>query len=83
MGVATPKTNHIAQETRHLKSKEVDNNCAIRPALNKDDEQDITRVLNLFPEYHNLFHQTQVIMMSGDGSLPLQYRHFIAIMASR
>ena len=83
MGVATPKTNHIAQETRHFKSKEVDNKAAIKPALDKDDEQDITRVLNLFPEYHNLFNQTRVIMMSGDGSLPLQYRHFIAIMASR
>ena len=46
-------------------------------------EQDLTRVLELYPEYYKQFQEAQNCLMSGDGSLPLQSRHYIAFLAIR
>ena len=46
-------------------------------------EQDLTRVLELYPEYYKQFQEAQDCLMSGDGSLPLQSRHYIAFLAIR
>ena len=46
-------------------------------------EQDLTRVLELYPEYYKQFQEAQDCLMSGDGSLPLQSRYYIAFLAIR
>lgn len=43
--------------------------------------ENVTPILNLFPEYSDLFHKTNQTLMSGNGSLPLNQRHYIAMMA--
>ena len=76
MGVSKPKLNckYITEEALAGGAELVDN----------DDEQDsFTRILSLYPDYNKLFEQTQTMLMSGDGSLPLQSRHFIAFTVSR
>ena len=70
MGVSRPKLNckYIREVAR----------------ADNDDEQDsFTKILTLYPDYNKLFQQTQTILMSGDGSLPINFRHFIALLASR
>jgi len=43
--------------------------------------ENITAILNLFPEYSDLFLKTHKTLMSGNGSLPTDHRHYIAMMA--
>ena len=44
---------------------------------------DLTRVLELYPEYYKQFQEAQDCLMAGDGSLPLQSRYYIAFLAIR
>lgn len=44
--------------------------------------ENISPILNLFPEYSDLFLKTQKNLMTGNGSLPIDQRHYIAMMAS-
>ena len=43
--------------------------------------ENITAILNLFPEYSDLFLKTHKTLMSGNGSLPTDHRHYISMMA--
>ena len=52
-------------------------------ADNNDEADNFTRMLSLYPDYSTMFHFTQTSLMSGDGSLPFSYRHFIAFVAAR
>ncbi|XP_014262204.1 sestrin homolog [Cimex lectularius] len=47
---------------------------------NKDDE--ITQIMGYHPTYLEIFLRTQHFILKGDGPLPYDYRHFIAIMAA-
>jgi len=51
------------------------------PTLPVQNES-ISPILNLFPEYSALFVKTQKNLMAGNGSLPINQRHYIAMMAS-
>lgn len=44
---------------------------------------ELTRVLELYPEYYKLYQESRHCLMEGDGSLPLLSRHFIAFLAIR
>lgn len=52
-------------------------------ADNNNEANNFTRVLNLYPDYSTIFHNTQTSLMSGAGSLPLCYRHIIAFISAR
>lgn len=52
-------------------------------ADNNNEASNFTRVLNLYPDYSKIFHNTQTSLMSGAGSLPLCYRHIIAFISAR
>ena len=79
MGVSKPKLHcKYIREVAGYKQEQAG------PMVDNDDEQDsFTKILTLYPDYNKLFIQTQTILMSGDGSLPINYRHFIAVLASR
>ena len=49
----------------------------------RQDLPDLTRVLELYPEYYKQFQEAEHCLMSGDGSLPLQSRYYIAFLAIR
>ena len=51
--------------------------------LDTPDLPDLTRVLELYPEYYKQFQEAQDCLMAGDGSLPLQSRYYIAFLAIR
>nr|XP_006813000.1 PREDICTED: sestrin-1-like [Saccoglossus kowalevskii] len=42
----------------------------------------ITQVMGFHPQYLEHFFRTQNFMLRGDGPLPYDYRHYIAIMAA-
>ncbi|XP_070567733.1 sestrin-1-like isoform X3 [Ptychodera flava] len=42
----------------------------------------VTQVMGYHPEYVEHFVRTQSYMLRGDGPLPYEYRHYIAIMAA-
>lgn len=44
---------------------------------------EVTRVLELYPEYYKLFQEASHCLMAGDGSLPRQSRHYVAFLAIR
>lgn len=52
-------------------------------ADNNNEANNFTRVLNLYPDYSTIFHNTQTSLMSGAGSLPSCYRHIIAFISAR
>jgi len=57
-------------------------NC--QPSREKQvQHENISLILNLFPEYSDLFHKTHKMLMSGNGSLPFDQRHYIAVMACK
>ena len=79
MGVSKPKLN-----CKYIREVAADKLEQPGPMVDNDDEQDsFTKILTLYPDYNKLFIQTQTILMSGDGSLPINYRHFIAVLALR
>lgn len=43
----------------------------------------VTQVMGYHPLYLDIFLKTQNFILRGDGPLPYDYRHFIAIMVSR
>ena len=43
---------------------------------------EVTRVLELYPEYYKLFQEASHCLMAGDGSLPRQSRHYVAFVVS-
>merc|ERR1719150_3192101 len=49
--------------------------------LDTPELPDLTRVLELYPEYYKQFQEAQDCLMAGDGSLPLQSRYYIAFLA--
>ena len=51
--------------------------------LDTPELPDLTRVLELYPEYYKQFQEAQDCLMAGDGSLPLQSRYYIAFLAIR
>ena len=51
--------------------------------LERTVQPDLTRVLELYPEYYKQFQEAQDCLMAGDGSLPLQSRYYIAFLAIR
>jgi len=40
----------------------------------------VTQVMGYHPTYLDVFLRTQNFILRGDGPLPYDYRHFIAIM---
>merc|ERR1711953_72855 len=44
---------------------------------------EVTRVLELYPEYYKQFQEASHCLMAGDGSLPRQSRHYVAFLAIR
>jgi sestrin len=42
----------------------------------------VTQVMSYHPQYLECFMRTQNFMLRGDGPLPYDYRHYIAIMAA-
>ncbi|XP_054262433.1 sestrin homolog [Macrosteles quadrilineatus] len=42
----------------------------------------VTQVMGLHPKYLDVFLRTQNFILRGDGPLPYDYRHYIAIMAA-
>lgn len=42
----------------------------------------VTQVMGYHPKYLDSFLKTQNFILRGDGPLPYDYRHFIAIMVS-
>jgi sestrin len=40
----------------------------------------VTQVMGYHPTYLDIFLRTQNFILRGDGPLPYDYRHFIAIM---
>jgi hypothetical protein len=53
-----------------------------QPEISVQNET-ISPILNLFPEYSDLFLKTQKTLMSGNGSLPFDQRHYIAMIACK
>ena len=43
----------------------------------------LVQVLGYHPQYLDCFLKTQHHLLRGDGPLPFDYRHYIAIMVSR
>ena len=44
---------------------------------------EVTRVLELYPEYYKQFQEASHCLMAGDGALPRQARHYVAFLAIR
>lgn len=42
----------------------------------------VTQVIGYHPKYLEHFLRTQNFIMNGDGPLPYNYRHYLAIMVS-
>lgn len=42
----------------------------------------ITMVMSYHPQYLEIFLKTQHFLLKGDGPLPFEYRHYIALMAA-
>jgi len=40
----------------------------------------VTAVLSIHPQYLELFSRTEFYMMQGEGPLPFDWRHYIAVM---
>lgn len=40
----------------------------------------VTQVMGYHPKYLDVFMRTQNFLLRGDGPLPYDYRHYIAIM---
>ena len=51
--------------------------------LERPGQPDLSRVLELYPEYYKHFLEAQHCLMAGDGALPRQSRHYIAFLAIR
>ena len=51
--------------------------------LERPGQPELSRVLELYPEYYKQFQEAQDCLMSGDGSLPVQSRYYIAFLAIR
>ena len=71
MGVLIHKANNLP--SRHYNTT----NTKLPPSV------EVTRVLELYPEYYKLYQESRHCLMEGDGSLPLLSRHFIAFLAIR
>ncbi|XP_077976964.1 sestrin-1-like isoform X2 [Glandiceps talaboti] len=56
--------------------------CYIDVFLSTSRLDNITQVMGFHPQYTEHFYQTQNFMLRGDGPLPFEYRHYIAIMAA-
>jgi len=49
--------------------------------MGKGEDRDLTATLAAFPEYRAMLLETQAVLMSGPGALPLPHRHYIALLA--
>ncbi|XP_071800666.1 sestrin-1-like isoform X2 [Asterias amurensis] len=67
-----------AQNGRDEKAKEL----FIDVFLQSNRLDHLTTVMGLHPSYLEAFLRTQDFLLRGDGALPFDYRHFIAIMAT-
>lgn len=43
----------------------------------------MVQVMGYHPQYLDAFQKTQQFLLRGDGPLPHEYRHYIAIMVSK
>ena len=58
-------------------------NLFVDAFLHNNRLEHMVQVMGYHPQYLEAFLKTQQYMLRGDGPLPYDYRHYIAIMVSQ
>ena len=54
----------------------------VEPALHACRVEHMSQLMGYHPDYLHCFQKAQNYILRGDGPLPYDYRHYIAIMVS-